>query len=579
MEPSTDRVSVVVSPPRIDLTLFESFDEEVERTVDEILSDPSVDSHFDDYSHEGGAGGMVDGTHDNGVVAPSEEQRAMKRSKKRLQHRSPYFATEKDVTRGPVARRNITRMSSAEAEGEEQEVERKSEEEEEEEEEEVQRPSRRNKDKHQPERSPSCHITEVRKVSAQQSKPETHPPANADEDDDDYVLETLEKTQRDRLVSFITSHSFVTNPKYRAKRKKWRRFVSDLRKEAGLVKVDKPTIRRLENYVKGLCRDMQKTAMTEKRVSIDRDDEGEKSSKRPKEKRRREDDQPREKAKKEELRKDAEQDDHPRKKAKKEESRKNAEQEDRPREKSKKEEPGKNAEQDDDSRKKAKKEESRKMAKKSKKSSSSTPATAAEIQNKPEPEIINLDSDEEPAVAPASSSSRSPDINVGYRPIVRRAVSRQPTSESTYGDVDEEPEEHSKNAGSVVNDNPPEAAAPATFQIYEASNEENTTSPTCGSTRSSRRSTSLASHSYRKEEERERRRTRRRNKRQKSTKSKRYRDSLTSQQFENKGRQTPDVSPEPQPLFRTPEKQLNRTALRPDPDTPVMEDPYWDMDF
>lgn len=538
MEPSTDRVSVVVSPPRIDLTLFESFDEEVERTVDEILSDPSVDSHFDDYSHEGSASGMMDGTRDVGMVAPPKEQ-PMKRPKKRDQHRSPYFATErKEATRGSVARRNITRMSSAEAEEEEeQEVELESEDEEE-----VQRPRRRIKDKHQPERSSSCDIIEVRKV-------QTQTPANADEDD--YVLETLEESQRDRLVSFITSHSFVTNPKYRAKRKKWRRFVSDLRKEAGLVKVDKPTIRRLENYVKGLCRDMQKAAMTDKRASAERDGEGEKSAKRSKEKRRREDEHSREEVKKDGPRKSAEPDDNPRKKAKKDE-------------------PRKSTEQDDNSEKKAKE---------SKKSSSSTPATAAEKQNKPEPEIINLDSDDEPVVVSASSSSRSPDINVGCRPVVRRAVSRQPTSESTYGDVDGKPEVHSKNTGPVINDNPRETAAPATFQIYEASNEENTISPTRESTRSSRRSTSLASHSYRKEEERERRRTRRRNKRQKSTKSKKYRDSLTSQRSENEGRQTPDVSPEPQPLFRTPEKQLNRTALRPDPDTPVMEDPYWDMDF
>ncbi|PKY01219.1 hypothetical protein P168DRAFT_321633 [Aspergillus campestris IBT 28561] len=546
MEPSTDRVSVVVPPPRIDLTLFESFDEEVERTVDEILSDPSVESNFDDYSHEGSAGGMVDGTHDDGLAAAAPEERPMKRSKKRTQHRSPYFATEvKGIKKGPVAQRNITRMSSAEAEEVEEE------EEEADQEEEVQPQRRRTKDKHQPERSSSCDIIEVRKIPAQKPNLQTQTPAGADEDD--YVLETLEESQRDRLVSFITSHSFVTNPKYRAKRKKWRRFVSDLRKEAGLANVDKPTIRRLENYVKGLCRDMQKTAMTEREASTDGDGGREKSLKRSKEKRHREDDHPREKAKK---------DGSPRKKAKKD---------DDCRKKDKK---------DDSPRKKAKKDDSpKKKAKESKKSSSSTPATAAEKQNKPEPEIINVDSDDEPVVVSASSSSRSPDINVGYRPIVRRAVSRQPTSESAHGDVDEEPEEPSKHANPVMNDTPPEVAAPTAFQIYETSNEGNTTSPTHASTRSSDRSTSLASHSRRKEEERELRRTRRRNKRQKSTKSKKYRDSLTSQRSENEGRQSPAVSPEPQPLLRTPEKQLNRTALRPDPDTPVMEDPYWDMDF
>ncbi|PLB36605.1 uncharacterized protein BDW47DRAFT_46841 [Aspergillus candidus] len=539
MEPSTDRVSVVVSPPRIDLTLFESFDEEVERTVDEILSDPSVESNFDDYSHGGDVGGMVDGSHDDGLAAAAPEERSVKRLKKRHQTRSPYFATElKGIKKGPVAMRNITRMSSAEAEEEEDEVELESEEDQEQE---VHRRGRRNQDKHQPERSSSCDIIEVRKIPDKKPQPKTPAPANADEDD--YVLETLEEGQRDRLVSFITSHSFVTNPKYRAKRKKWRRFVSDLRKEAGLANVEKPTIRRLENYVKGLCRDMQKTATTEREASTSGDGGREKSSKRSKEKRRREDEHSREKAKKE---------DSPRKKARK----------------------------DDDPGKKDKKDDSpRKKAKESKKSSSSTPAAAAEKQNKPAPEIINLDSDDEPVVVSANSSSHSPDINVGYRPIVRRAVSRQPTSESVHGDVNEEPEVPSNDADPVKNDNPPEAVAPANFQIYETSNEENTPSARRASTRSSDHSTSLASHSRRKEEERELRRTRRRNKRQKSTKSKKYRDSLTSQRSEMEGRQTPGVSPEPQPLLRTPEKQLNRTALRPDPDTPVMEDPYWDMDF
>jgi hypothetical protein len=238
MSPHT--VSVVISPPTVDLDSYEPFDEEYIRTVDEILSDePSFDASFDAYN----GGVSMDGANDS---PPRERGTGRASVGKRIGHahkKSPYFSTGQMSQRRVGSKRRITRIDVDEG------VEDKDDDEGEEE------------DDDEDDLTPDTSVESV-KIQGTDSFLKIQHDNNSyakvngkDALDDDaaeeaIVFASVQPEAQARMLDFIASHPFMRGGSYPVRRTKRRTFVCELYEQAKSAGMDEPSFDRLTNYVR-----------------------------------------------------------------------------------------------------------------------------------------------------------------------------------------------------------------------------------------------------------------------------------------------------------------------------------------
>ncbi|RHZ67965.1 uncharacterized protein CDV56_109576 [Aspergillus thermomutatus] len=227
---SPHAVSVVISPPTVDLDSYEPFDEEYIRTVDEILSDePSFDASFDAYND----GFSMDGANDY----PQRERKTGRASVgKRTGHtqkKSPYFSTGQMSQRRFGSKRSITRTDVDDED----------------------------EDEDEDDLTPATSVESV-EIQAADSDTENEHHKNAyakangndavDDDiaEEDMVFASVRPEARARLLDFIASHPFMRGGTYPVRRSKRRTFVCELYEQAKSTGMDESSIDRLTNYVR-----------------------------------------------------------------------------------------------------------------------------------------------------------------------------------------------------------------------------------------------------------------------------------------------------------------------------------------
>ncbi|KAH3012107.1 hypothetical protein KXW60_009280 [Aspergillus fumigatus] len=228
---SPPAVSVVISPPAVDLDSYEPFDGQYTRTVDEILSDePSFDASFDAYN----SGISMDGS--NGSL---QRERAISRAsvgKRTGPKKSPYFSTGQMSQRRIGSKRSITRIDVDEDDDDDE-------------------------DEDEDDITPATSVESVKiqvvdnNIEDEHHDNKTYAKANGNAVDDDIaeediVFASVGPEVQARLLNFIASHSFMRSGSYPVRRSKRRTFVCELYEQAKSTGMDEHSIDRLTNYVR-----------------------------------------------------------------------------------------------------------------------------------------------------------------------------------------------------------------------------------------------------------------------------------------------------------------------------------------
>ncbi|PKX90770.1 putative pre-mRNA splicing factor [Aspergillus novofumigatus IBT 16806] len=232
MSPHT--VSVVISPPTVDLDSYEPFDEEYIRTVDEILSDePSFDASFDAYN----SGISTDGANDSPQRERGTSRASVGKGTGRTHKKSPYFSTGQMSQRRIGSKRSIPRIDVDGDDGD------------------------KNEDDNEDDLTPATSVESVKiqvadnNIGNEHHNNKTYAKANGDavEDDiteEDIVFASVGPEAQARLLDFIASHSFMRGGSYPVRRSKRRTFVCELYEQAKSTGMDEHSIDRLTNYVR-----------------------------------------------------------------------------------------------------------------------------------------------------------------------------------------------------------------------------------------------------------------------------------------------------------------------------------------
>ncbi|GFF32037.1 hypothetical protein IFM51744_01643 [Aspergillus udagawae] len=239
---SPHAVSVVISPPTVDLDSYEPFDEEYIRTVDEILSDePSFDASFDAYSD----GISTDGANDSPQRGRGTGRASVGKRTGHTHKKSPYFSTGPMSQRRVGSKRSIIRIDVDEEDDDEDDDEEESEDE----------------DKDEDDFTPATSVESMKIQVADKNIENNHrnnktyakANGNAVEDDiaeEDIVFASVEPEAQARLLDFIASHPFMRDGSYPARRSRRRTFVCELYEQAKSTGMDEHSIDRLTNYVR-----------------------------------------------------------------------------------------------------------------------------------------------------------------------------------------------------------------------------------------------------------------------------------------------------------------------------------------
>jgi hypothetical protein len=236
MSPHT--VSVVISPPTVDLDSYEPFDEEYIRTVDEILSDePSFDASFDAYS----SGISMDGANDSPQRERGTSRASVGKRTGRTHKKSPYFSTGQMSQRRIGSKRSITRIDVVDDDDDDED---------------------KDEDENEDDLTPATSVESVKIQVADNNienehhnNNKTYAKANGNAVDDDIteediVFASVGPEAQARLLDFISSHSFMRGGPYPVRRSKRRTFVCELYEQAKSTGMDEHSIDRLTNYVR-----------------------------------------------------------------------------------------------------------------------------------------------------------------------------------------------------------------------------------------------------------------------------------------------------------------------------------------
>ncbi|KAF7170760.1 hypothetical protein CNMCM5623_003300 [Aspergillus felis] len=239
---SPHAVSVVISPPTVDLDSYEPFDEEYVRTVDEILSDePSFDASFDAYS----GGISTDGANDSPERERGTGRASVGKRAGRIHKKSPYFSTGQLSRRRVGSKSSITRIDVDEEDDDDDDDVNEGEDE----------------DKNEDDFTPATSVESVKiqvadkNIENKHHNNKTYAKANENTVDDDIaeegiVFASVEPEAQARLLDFIASHPFMRGGSYPVRRSKRRTFVCELYEQAKSTGMDEHSIDRLTNYVR-----------------------------------------------------------------------------------------------------------------------------------------------------------------------------------------------------------------------------------------------------------------------------------------------------------------------------------------
>ncbi|GLA14420.1 hypothetical protein AnigIFM62618_000799 [Aspergillus niger] len=199
---------VRISPPHINVDLYDSFDELHQRTVDQILSDEaSFENSFDDYSGSDGINGDDDMAQSGG-----EHTSASTATTQIAYVNSPYFPSKRRSKTQKAAQRHISRMNSIDDENDNE--------------------SGMNVD------GPDGHTIV--------DNGETLDAAS----EEDIVFASVDLDKRMRLLTFISSHPFMKKGEYPVLRSARRKFVREIRRESLSVGMKEADLGKLVTYVK-----------------------------------------------------------------------------------------------------------------------------------------------------------------------------------------------------------------------------------------------------------------------------------------------------------------------------------------
>lgn len=232
MSPHT--VSVVISPPTVDLDSYEPFDEEYIRTVDEILSDePSFDASFDAYND----GISMDGANDSAQRQRGTSRASVGKRTERTHKKSPYFSTGQMSQRRVGSKRVITRIDVDDED-----------EDEEEEEDEDDLTSATSVESVKIQGTDS--FLKIEHNNNRYAKVNGKDALDDDAAEEAIVFASVQPEVQARLLDFIASHPFMRGGSYPVRRSKRRTFVCELYEQAKSAGMDERSIDRLTNYVR-----------------------------------------------------------------------------------------------------------------------------------------------------------------------------------------------------------------------------------------------------------------------------------------------------------------------------------------
>ncbi|GKZ20205.1 hypothetical protein AbraIFM66951_002955 [Aspergillus brasiliensis] len=199
---------VRISPPHINVDLYDSFDELHQRTVDQILSDEaSFENSFDDYSGSDGING------DDDMTQSGEEQTSASTAATHSSYvNSPYFPSNKRSKTQKAAQRHISQMDSKDDENDD---------------------------------GSSMTVNGLGGHTVVDNG-ETLDDAS----EEDIVFASVDFDKRMKLLTFISSHPFMKKGEYPVLRSARREFVRKIRRKSLSVGMKEADLGKLVAHVK-----------------------------------------------------------------------------------------------------------------------------------------------------------------------------------------------------------------------------------------------------------------------------------------------------------------------------------------
>lgn len=229
------RLAVIPPPPSFDPASYQPFDDEVNRAIDQILSEEASfeSSRDEDWSHTGEDSPSVSSRD------TSHNDRDVKKSRF-FSKPSATHGTKAKRTKKPVAKRNITVVAlSSESEDNSPHPDTDGE--------------AGKEDEPDPGNETDVSMEMVDPPNASASGV---PGPNVDDEavvaEEDAIFASIADDKRDHLLHYLVSHPFMLNGVQPVQRSARRHFVDEIRKEAALVGMDDTSINRLIEYVRKL---------------------------------------------------------------------------------------------------------------------------------------------------------------------------------------------------------------------------------------------------------------------------------------------------------------------------------------
>ncbi|GKZ33390.1 hypothetical protein AbraIFM66950_003244 [Aspergillus brasiliensis] len=199
---------VRISPPHINVDLYDSFDELHQRTVDQILSDEaSFENSFDDYSGSDGING------DDDMTQSGEEQTSASTAATHSSYvNSPYFPSNKRSKTQKAAQRHISQMDSKDNENDD---------------------------------GSSMTVNGLGGHTVVDNGETLD-----DACEEDIVFASVDFDKRMKLLTFISSHPFMKKGEYPVLRSARRKFVRKIRRKSLSVGMKEADLGKLVAHVK-----------------------------------------------------------------------------------------------------------------------------------------------------------------------------------------------------------------------------------------------------------------------------------------------------------------------------------------